>query len=353
MAKFGQISGKWLIVLILIAIFLLAAGTFIAYHFYTEKLRQEQLHRDGVRSAYEEKLSVADAMAADFQSRQPPANKNHTEEYQAWVDGYGQRLDGFASAINESRMAGTDYQQAFGKDSEDYTWVTENNTRLNASLSGVTAEFGRYQADYQAVAAAKEQARQAFNASYDSALAAYATANASLFAEDYSASYPGLKAYLTACALNLTRYKACIGNATADGVAYQEYLPDDSAEYESIMARTTTLKRGADTLDKRNASLQSKIPRLNLTIGNKDTDYSAELGWYNYYTFRVTNTDYPAPVWNVTAHFTSFDRQTGQVRDRNDVPVTILTQSSRFHGACLRIDRGHNYDITWTLSYDY
>jgi hypothetical protein len=262
-------------------------------------------------------------------------------------------LGNFSSTVNETLATGIDYQQSYGKDSDDYAWVEENNTRLNRTLTGLNEDYDRHKADYLATLAEKEEAMQAYRASYNNTTAALEIANATLYIDDYKASYPGLKAYLDACSTNQTKYKLSVEDTAAKGATYQGYLRGDSPEYESVMAWGTTFKKKAEALDSRYAILQDKKPFLNVSMGAIDYDYSGELGWYECVTFMVNNTDYPAPVWNVTVHFILTDKQTGVVKSTDDVDVTVYAQLSKFYLAVLPMEKGRDYDVTWTISYEY
>ena len=352
MAKIRPLSRKMMIVLVLIIIAVVAVAAYFAYQAYEEKLRQELQHKESLRTTYIEKLGTADAAYISLQSHAGPQNKNRTEDYFAWIQEYEQKLGNYSSVVNDTRLAGSDYQQVVGNSSADDTWIVQNNTRLNQSIESLANKCSEYETDYLTVVAARDRAKQAFDAAYNNSTAAHLIANDSLFMEDYTA-YPGLKAYLNACSRNITGYRDSIKNTTNSGAIYQTYLRNDSMEYDEVMTKIDSLNRNVSPLDKQYASLQRKIPTLSVSVGATDYNFSGDLGWYEYVTFLVTNNNYPAPVWNVSVHFTSFDKKTGVMKDMTDVPVTIKTQMSKHHGAILRIERGHTYDLKWTISYDY
>jgi hypothetical protein len=349
MKEIRPFSKKVLVVLVLAAI-VTAIG---ALYFVYDDMKRQEAHRDSVKAAYQQGLITADATYASVQGYPDLANRNQSDEYQAWIAGYGQMLGNFSSVVNETQATGIDYQQSFGKGSDDYTWVEENNTRLNRTLIGLNEDYDSHKADYLAVLSEKDEVMQAYQASYNNTTAAFEVANATLYMADYKESYPGLKAYLNACSANLTRYKLSVGDTAAKGTTYQTYLRGDSPEYESVMAWGTTFKKKSDALDSRYESLHGKKPFLNVSIGAIDYDYSAELGWYECVTFLVNNTDYPAPAWNVTAHFSLIDRETGLVKSTDDVDVPIKAQLSKFYLALLPMERDHGYDVKWTIDYEY
>lgn len=353
MVNIGPVSGKLLVILVLITLVAAAGVAYYLYHTEEEKKRLElEQHRESVRAAYAANLTSADLAYTSVEQYGQPPNRNNTEKFYAWLDGYGQRLSNYSAAINCTRVAGADYQQLFGNESEDYAWVDQNSTRLNRSFAGLAGQYDQYKADYAATLAAKEQAKQAYVTASDRASAIYTRTHDNLFLEDYQ-NYPSLGAYLNSCSRNITLYKDSINETRSAGTAYQAYLMSDSQEYDDILTRIDGLNRDAATLDKKYVGQQGKIPSLTLTVGATDYDWSADMGLYEYVTFQVANNNYPMPVSNITAHFTLIDNQTGVVKDRTDVPVTIHVQVSAFHGAMLRIEDGHKYDLKWTLTYDY
>lgn len=349
MRDIGPLSRKMIVILVLAAI-VTAMG---ALYFVYDDLKRQEAHRAEVKAAYQQDLITADSAYAAVQGYPELANRNQSGEYQAWIAGYGQALGNFSSAVNVTLATGADYQQSYGKGSDEFAWVEENSTRLNRTMIGLNEDYDRYKADYLAVLDEIVEAMAAYQVSYNHTLAALEVANATLYIADYEASYPGLRAYLNACSTNLTRYKISVEDTATKGATYQGYLPGDSPEYESIMAWGTAFQKKTEAFDSRYASLQGKKPVLNVNVGSIDFDYSAELGWYECVTFLVNNTDYPAPAWNVTAHFSLIDNQTGVVKSTDDVDVPIKAQLSKFYLALLPMERNKGYTVRWTIDYEY
>ncbi|WP_424359210.1 hypothetical protein [Methanocella sp. MCL-LM] len=344
----GPIPKKLLIIAAVIILITAAAAAFFIY----DDIKRQEAHRNSVKALYQENLNSADYAYAAVQGYPEPAHKKLPEEYNTWLTGYEEVLGNFTSVVNNTLATGAEYQQAFGSGSPEYSWVQQNNTRLNQTLADLTRGYEGYKADYLSLSEAKEQARLAYETAYANSTSAYEMANASL-SKEAEAAYKGLKAYMDAGSANLTRYKDTVNSTLSAGETYQEYLRGDSAEYESILARGTTLKKNANNLDSRYASLQDRVPVLNVTIGNTDYNYGADVGWYEYVTFLVNNTDYPTPVWNVTVHFKLIENQTGMVKSTDDVPVTVYAQLSKYYGAILPIERDHNYYVVTSVTYDY
>lgn len=349
MRDIGPLSRKMIVILVLAAI-VTAIG---ALYFVYDDLKRQEAHRAEVKAAYQQDLITAESTYTAVQGYPELTNRNQSGEYQVWIAGYGQVLGNFSSAVNETLATGMDYQQSYGKGSDDYAWVEENSTRLNRTLIGLNEDYDRYKADYLAVLDEKVEAMAAYQASYNKTTAALERANETLFMADYKTAYPGLQAYLNACSANLTACKISVEDTAVKGTTYQGYLRGDSPEYESVIAWGTAFQKKTETLDSRYASLQGKKPVLNVNVGAIDFDYSAELGWYECVTFLVNNTDYPAPVWNVTAHFSLVDNQTGVVKSTDDVDVPIKAQLSKFYLALLPMERNKDYTVRWTIDYEY
>lgn len=356
MRKNNLFSGKARLIIsilaLIVVIAVIAAGVYV-YKADEEKKLLEQQRKDSLRMTYMNNLSVADTAYMSVQSYPVTSGRNFPSEYRAWIDGYKTLINNYSVAVNKTRSAGQAYKTAFGDQSDDYYWVELNDSRLNVRLEGLKTNLSHYESDYIDSVNARDGALHAYEKACSNSAALYEKARHNLYMENYTTSYSGLKAYVDACAYNITVYKNSIEDVETAAADYQAFLRYDSLEYDATITKQENLKKDGTSLDRRLVELQAKKPVIEVTIGATDYNYSPQLGMYEWVTFQVTNKNYPMKISNLVVSFTLIDTATGAVKDQNSVAVTMRIHVSNFEGVALRIDQGHTYEIKWTATYDY
>ena len=109
-------------------------------------------------------------------------------------------------------------------------------------------------------------------------------------------------------------------------------------------------------LQTRHAELLKKKPNATVNIMDVNTAINAEGHFQKVQNFQVINNDYPMIISDVVAHFQLIDRATGAVRSTADVNVEMASgigYSRYIYQAILLCDENGDYEIKYTLSYEY
>jgi len=97
-------------------------------------------------------------------------------------------------------------------------------------------------------------------------------------------------------------------------------------------------------------------PNATVTLMDLNTAISGTGQWQKVQNLQVINNDYPMIISDVVVHFQLVDKANGNVRSTADVNVEMATgigYSRYICQAILPCDEGGNYDIKYTITYEY
>jgi hypothetical protein len=93
-------------------------------------------------------------------------------------------------------------------------------------------------------------------------------------------------------------------------------------------------------------------PDLHVTVTDSSTDWTVSQGFVYDISFYVSNQGDITTVKNVVVHFDLIDKQTGKIRDYQDVYVGTMTGSTtNTFQVRLDGDMGHSYSYQYKLNY--
>jgi hypothetical protein len=165
--------------------------------------------------------------------------------------------------------------------------------------------------------------------------------------------FGGYHKFLVACEQNNSLYNYSISLVESAGSTYQLYLK--GSEYYAVNQSILGLQDNSTKIGKRYADLQNRIPHVSVGFDDeRSVNYDPVMGLYVSQKFRVVNSGWPMIIWDVVVHFKLIDNSTGNVRSTEDLPVTITTPETDYVFATrLPCDQNHDYNIIYTVSYEY
>lgn len=333
--------------LVLLIVIVLAAA--VGGYLYYQDLQRKSDQKAFLKQAFSDQINNTSASYAKISLYPEAPNRDYIDSFREWIDGYEGMEDNYSGEVSELVLRGSMYMSVLDKDSSDSSNVSIVCDEANLTVRKLNETCQRYETDYISRCAARDNASRLYYLQLNRSNSLYNTAW-DVLGSNYT-KYGGYKAFLDACSHNISYYNSSIPLVANAGAAYQIYLKGE--DYWTINRTIEGMQSNVTKMQQKYADLQKYIPNVTVNMMGDPTMGTDGSKVTTAYHFQVENHNYPMNIWNIVAHFQLLNKGTGTVRSTKDVPVSMSMYISNIYTAVLECDMNGQYDITYTLSYDY
>jgi hypothetical protein len=336
----------------IIAVAVLLVIVAVAGYLYLQDQERQNSLREELKLTFGDQHNETDRCYALISGYPAAGNKNYVDDYQKWVGGYRLLADNYSLAVAKLAADGAAYQARLANDSSDYANVTEICRAANVRVKSINSTAAGYEQEYQTRLGLRTNASADFDLATGRSLALY-NAAWSLMQQDANYSrFGGFHKFLIACDQNNSYYNNSISLVQSAGAKYQAFLK--GSDYLAVNTTISGLLDNSAKLGKRYMELQNKIPNVTVDAPEEPTLNYGQGQLYLSQRFRVVNNGWPMIIWTVVVHARLIDRATGTVRSTQDIGIDIAYPSTDYiYSTSLACDQNHNYDIKYTITYEY
>lgn len=339
-----------IIAVVAVVVIVAAALTYL----YLDDQDRQNKNRERLKQVFSDQLNATNESYAKVTAYPAAPNKNYVEDFRAWIDGYRQRVVSYSQTVDTLVSNGTDFKMVIAADSSDYANVTRDCNHANDTVRSLNDTITRYETEYQGRLALKDNASRDYDMALERSAGLYKSAWDQMHNETTLIGSGFYHNFLKACEQNISYYNQSIGQAQNLGAIYQNFIK--GTDFFLVNATIDGMYGNVTKLKTRYNELLVHIPNATVTLMDLNTAISGTGQWQKVQNFQVINNDYPMQISDVVVHFQLIDKATGTVRDTADVPVEMATgicYSRYICQAILKCDEGHDYDVKYTITYEY
>ncbi|OPY30682.1 MAG: hypothetical protein A4E28_00179 [Methanocella sp. PtaU1.Bin125] len=328
-------------------------GAVLTYLYFDDQDRQNK-NRERLKQAFSDQLNATNASYAYVMAYPAAPNKNYVEDFRAWIDGYRQRVADYSHTVDTLLYNGTELKMVVAADSSDSANVTQACNRANDTVRSLNDSIQRIETEYLSYVALKDNASKDYRMALERSAGFYSAAWDQMHNETTYIGSGFYHNFLKACEQNITYYNQSIPLAQSYGCIYQNYLKGD--DYYAVNATIDAMHGNVTKLKARYNELLKHIPNATVNLMDLNTAINEKGQFQKVQNFQVINNDFPMLISDVVVRFQLINRATGAVRSTADVPVEMapgIGYSRYIYQAVLLCDEGGDYDIRYTITYEY